>query len=96
MDVVAPRSPCDPVARYLADLPVGGRAAVERVDEAGALSRRLLEIGFFPGARVEVVAAQWPGDDPLAVRVGGSTFALRRREARLVRVTPLATGEAVS
>jgi ferrous iron transport protein A len=29
---------------------------------------------------------QWPGDDPLAVRVGGATFALRRREAALVRI----------
>jgi ferrous iron transport protein A len=46
----------------------------------------LLEIGFYPGAHVEVIAAQWPGDDPMAVRVGGSTFALRRREAQLVRV----------
>ena len=86
MDAVAPRSPRDPAARQLADLPVGGRAAVEGVEEAGALSRRLLEIGFYPGAHVEVIAAQWPGDDPMAVRVGGSTFALRRREAQLVRL----------
>lgn len=75
-------------ARLLAALPVGGMATVDGVTEAGALSRRLLEIGFFPGARVEVVAAQWPGDDPMAVRIGGATFALRRREAQLVRVTP--------
>lgn len=78
----------DPDARQLADLPVGGVSMVEGIIGAGALSRRLLEIGFFPGARVEVVAAQWPGDDPMAVRVGGSTFALRRREAQLVRVSP--------
>jgi ferrous iron transport protein A len=83
----------DPAARQLADLPVGGVSMVEGIVEAGALSRRLLEIGFFPGARVEVVAAQWPGDDPMAVRVGGSTFALRRREAQLVRVSPSRAGE---
>lgn len=87
MDITAPPS-ADPAIRQLAALPVGGVATVEGIAEAGALSRRLLEIGFFPGARVEVVAAQWPGDDPMAVRVGGSTFALRRREAQLVRVTP--------
>lgn len=87
MDIMAPPS-ADPAVRQLAALPVGGVATVEGIAEAGALSRRLLEIGFFPGARVEVVAAQWPGDDPIAVRVGGSTFALRRREAQLVRVTP--------
>ena len=27
----------------------------------------------------------WPGEDPLAVRVGGSMFALRRREAQAIR-----------
>ena len=88
-------SAADPADRQLASLPVGGVATVEGVAEAGALSRRLLEIGFFPGARVEVVAAQWPGDDPMAVRVGGSTFALRRREAQLVRVSPSQAAEVV-
>ena len=87
MDTIAP-SAADPSVRQLAALPVGGVATVEGLDEVDGLSRRLLEVGFFPGARVEVVAAQWPGDDPMAVRVGGSTFALRRREARLVRVSP--------
>ena len=91
MDAEAPHPPVAPVVRSLADLPVGGRGVVAVVDEAGALSRRLLEIGFFPGAYVEVIAAQWPGDDPMAVRVGGSTFALRRREAQRVRVSPLRT-----
>ena len=47
---------------------------------------RLLEIGFLPGERVRVVARSPGGGDPLAVRVGSSTFALRRREAALVRV----------
>lgn len=92
MDAVAPPT-ADPTARLLTALSVGGAATVEGVAEAGALSRRLLEIGFFPGARVEVVAAQWPGDDPIAVRIGGSTFALRRREARLVRIAPAAPAE---
>ena len=94
MDAVAPPSSAGAAARTLADLTVGGRAEVERVDEAGVLSRRLLEIGFFPGARVEVLAAQWPGGDPMAVRIGGATFALRRREAQRVRVTALAPDEA--
>lgn len=47
---------------------------------------RLLEIGFLPGERVRVVARSPGGGDPLAVRVGNSTFALRRREAALVHV----------
>ena len=39
-----------------------------------------------PGEAVEVIEEIWPGRDPIAVRVGNSTFALRRREARAVMV----------
>jgi ferrous iron transport protein A len=49
------------------------------------LLARLRDIGFVPGARCEIVARMWLGD-PLAVRIGGSTFALRRLEASAVRV----------
>jgi Fe2+ transport system protein FeoA len=50
---------------------------------------RLRDLGFVAGARCEVVARMWPAGDPLVVRIGGSTFALRRAEAAAVRVTPL-------
>lgn len=79
----------------LASLRRGDRAVVVAVDDDGGLfgdtrsstiARRLLELGFVPGAPLEVVATMWPGHDPLAVRIGGSTFALRRREAETVRV----------
>jgi ferrous iron transport protein A len=55
-------------------------------EQASTIARRLLELGFVPGAEFEVVARMWPGDEPLAVRVGGSMFALRRREAQAIRV----------
>lgn len=48
---------------------------------------RLLEIGFLPGEPVRLMACGPTGRDPLAVRVGQSTFALRRHEAALVQVT---------
>jgi ferrous iron transport protein A len=69
-------------------VPVGARGArgVEHVADDALLERRLLELGFFAGARVEVVATMWPDDDPLAVRIGGANFALRRHEAALVQV----------
>ncbi len=51
------------------------------------VSRRLLELGFIPGEAIEVVEEIWPGGDPIAVRLGNTTFALRRREARAVMVT---------
>ena len=72
--------------RPLSALPLGERSVVEVISESTVLSRRLLEIGCIEGATVEVVAAMWPGHDPLAVRIGGSTFALRRQEADLVMV----------
>ena len=53
------------------------------------IALRLLEIGFLPGETVRVLAYGSPGRDPLAVRVGRSTFALRRHEAALVDVQPL-------
>jgi ferrous iron transport protein A len=72
--------------RPLSALPLGERSVVEVISESTVLSRRLLEIGCIEGATVEVVAVMWPGHDPLAVRIGGSTFALRRQEADLVMV----------
>lgn len=56
-------------------------------DEAqSTVSRRLLELGFIPGEAIEVVEEIWPGGDPIAVRLGNTTFALRRREAGAVMV----------
>ena len=49
----------------------------------------MLEIGFLPGEQVRVMAHGYPGRDPLAVRVGHTTFALRRHEAALIRVVPV-------
>ncbi len=48
----------------------------------------LAEIGFLPGESVRVIARGAPGGDPLVVRIGDSTFALRRAEAACVRVLP--------
>jgi ferrous iron transport protein A len=75
-----------PSRRSLSRLRAGESAVVERIDADDSLSRRLLEIGFVPGAVVEVLATMWPDHDPLAVRVGGATFALRRQEADWVTV----------
>lgn len=55
-------------------------------DEDRGVSLRLLEIGFLPGESVRVIAHGYPGHDPLAVRVGHTTFALRSHEAALVQV----------
>lgn len=55
---------------------------------AGApdLLARLRELGFMEGEPVRLLRRGQPGGEPLAVRIGVSTFALRRVEAACVRV----------
>ncbi len=52
--------------------------------EPDELERRLLELGFIEGARVQVLHEGPFGRDPIAVRVNGATVALRRSEAMAV------------
>jgi ferrous iron transport protein A len=73
----------------LAALPPGTRGNVVGVGSNGALSaleRRLLEFGFVSGEQVEILAEARPGRDPFVVRIGQTTLALRRDEARSVWV----------
>jgi ferrous iron transport protein A len=49
--------------------------------------RRLMELGFVPGERIRMLKRGVTGG-PLAVKVGQSTFALRRFEAALVSIQP--------
>ncbi len=51
------------------------------------LERRLLEMGFVEGARVELMHEGPIGRDPIAVRVDDLTVALRRRDADVILVT---------
>jgi ferrous iron transport protein A len=79
-------------ALTLDQLAKGQEATVVAVqDKAGVLSpellRRLVEIGFLPGERVRVVARGFFGGNPVAVRVGNATFALRLMEARCVQIS---------
>lgn len=82
----------------LAELKRGDRALVTGLADVAALPggaadpallTRLRDLGFIAGAHCEVIARMWFGGDPLVVRIGGSTFALRRAEAAAVRVQRL-------
>jgi ferrous iron transport protein A len=57
-----------------------------RGDGFSSVERRLIELGFVHGEHVEVIAQGMLGGDPFVVRVGTSTFALRRREVESVWV----------
>jgi ferrous iron transport protein A len=75
----------------LAQQPIGRAATVARVSapaHAPEWADWLADLGFIPGERVMVTARSLPGGDPLAVRIGSSTFALRRAEAACVQVVP--------
>ncbi|MBS0613214.1 MAG: ferrous iron transport protein A [Proteobacteria bacterium] len=52
------------------------------------VSLRLAELGFLPGEQVRIVARGFLAGEPLAVRIGTGTFALRRFEAAVIRVMP--------
>ncbi len=62
------------------------RIATPDTDEEQHLVLRLIEIGFLPGESVRVVAHGHPGREPIAVRLGHTTFALRRHEAGFIHV----------
>jgi ferrous iron transport protein A len=82
--------------RRLADVRRGARGVVLAVSpetmagvpeaEREELERRLLEIGFVEGARIEVLHEGFIGRDPIAVRLDDMRVALRRREAQGVLV----------
>jgi ferrous iron transport protein A len=66
---------------------VTGLAPTDRLTIPWAeMERRLLEMGFVEGARVELLQEGPFGRDPIAVRVDDLTVALRRRDADVVLV----------
>jgi Fe2+ transport system protein FeoA len=72
----------------LADIPVGGRARVIEVEEAGALGERLLEMGLTAGTCVQIVRRGTFGD-PLQLSLRGYMLSVRRDQARRIAVQPL-------
>jgi ferrous iron transport protein A len=76
---------------HLAMLKKGDRATVTGLvvsddPEQLAMKMRLLELGFAPGEQIRVVAESFPSRDPMAVRLGNTTFALRRHEAAMINI----------
>ncbi len=82
----APSIPLDRLPRNTAATIV--EVARPTDDHDRSLALRMSEIGFVPGEQVRIVAHGFLGKEPLAVRIGRSTFALRSHEAALVRVRP--------
>jgi ferrous iron transport protein A len=69
-----------------------GRIMTIHVDEdvhgrlANEIESRLIELGFVEGAEIKILHEGPIGRDPIAVRINGTTIALRRREAMAILV----------
>lgn len=81
----------------------GDRGVIVQVGDQGQddehaleLERRLIELGFVEGARVELLHEGLLGRDPIAMRVDDMRVALRRQEAAglIVRVERAASAAA--
>lgn len=82
-----------PTLIQLDTLAVGKSGTVVHVapgnyEDGHDLARRLMELGFVPGERLRMVKRGMPGGEPLAIKVGNATFALRRFEAALISIQP--------
>ena len=80
--------------RTLERLSKGEHAIVVGVNASSAfgsldalVTRRLWELGFLSGAQISVVGFGLLNRDPIAVKIGGTKFALRRAEAQKILVT---------
>ena len=69
----------------LMDLRRGDAAILERIDLPTDDARRLMELGFLPGARI-TAGMSAPGGDPRVFQVDGSEIALRRETASRLTV----------
>ena len=76
----------------LDQLELGTRARVDTIDWVGldrAEANRLRHFGFDEGVTVEPLHLGPFGRDPIAIRVGRMTVAIRRRHAGAIRVIPI-------
>ncbi len=80
--------------KYLSDLNKGDDAIIlgfeaarcKDIEFARDLEDRLLEIGFEEGLAIKILHEGPVSRDPIAVRIGQMTVALRRMEADAVKV----------
>lgn len=71
--------------RYLSDLNPGESGYIVRIKGYGAFRKRIVEMGFIRGKRVDVIK-QAPLNDPMEYQIMGYNISLRRSEAELIEV----------
>ena len=83
--------PAPALAIPLGELPIGSRARVVEIKGGGQHQRRMLDMGFVPGATILVIRRA-PLGDPTEYLVKGSAVALREADAETIRVEDLSNG----
>ena len=76
----------------LKDVKVGESATVTKLTGAGALKRRIMDMGLTKGTRVHVRKVA-PLGDPLELTVRGYELSIRKDEAASIEVADVAKGE---
>jgi Fe2+ transport system protein FeoA len=76
---------------FLGKMKRGESGIIEKTSGPMEIRRRLLEMGFLEGSRVEIVHEAPFGKDPIAVKVRGALLALRREEANHVEIREVQT-----
>lgn len=70
----------------LDQLKPGDRAVIVKNRARGVIGQRLMDMGFFPGVKIEVVRNA-PLVDPVEFTLNGQNISVRHKEASLVEVT---------
>jgi ferrous iron transport protein A len=71
------------IQKPLSSLPIGATGRVAAINLNGITKRRLLDLGFVPGTKIEVLRRS-PAGDPTAYYIRGATIALRAEEANSI------------
>jgi ferrous iron transport protein B len=79
----------------LSDLQTGQTGYIVRVSGHGGFRRRIMEMGFVRGQRVEVLLNA-PLNDPIKYRVMGYEVSLRRGEATMIEVVETPTADSTA
>lgn len=71
--------------KTLAELSIGDRGVVAKVNGEGAIRRRLFDMGITPGAEV-YLRKKAPLGDPIEIAIRGYELTLRKAEAANVEI----------
>ncbi|MDA1507788.1 FeoA family protein [Bacillus cereus group sp. TH36-2LC] len=67
----------------LSEFKTGEFVQIEKIQLEGTMKRRLLDLGFIPGATIKALQRS-PLGDPVAYQVSNTTIALRKEESSLI------------